>query len=646
MTPHLLDPFLAALADPVMITDAAGTMTYANAAGMRRFGWDKLIGLSLADRHARWPIYKADRSAVTAADDPVALAIATRRHVLDFRFTVEIGRGNWEWFTVNTVPLMEDGQLVGTASVLHDVTDAMRLEVELADHAARLEAIVDQANDSIMVVDGDGRIIFMNAVAQRLLDPIPGEITADRARRLSFSAADGTRLRAEEMPSHLALLGRSVSDMELSIVTPDGPRRLAARAHPLRRADGVVYAAAVTLRDVTEDARMREELEQARESAEEANRLKDEFIAALSHELRTPLQPILGWTEVLRRHGRLDDVTAQALEAIRRNIRQQVRLVDDLLDLSRIVHGKFQLRFETFDLREQVKSAVEPFDETAALRRVRLMVTLPPTPVPMWGDGTRVQQIASNLVANAVKFTPPGGQISVQLVVRDTEALLEVEDTGDGIAPEDLPVIFEAFRQGGTSRRRGGLGIGLDLVKRLTELHGGTVEASSEGPGYGARFLVRLPLPTPPAAPPRRLTPSTRLDGRTVLVIEDNADTRQVLKFMLEIEGAQVEAVETGEEAVARAETFRPQIVLCDIGLPDIDGLEVARRLRQRPTFGQTRLIALTGYGQPDDIRHALEAGFDAHLTKPINLDQLLALLGAADFLPAARSEVVPPLAP
>jgi CheY-like chemotaxis protein len=249
----------------------------------------------------------------------------------------------------------------------------------------------------------------------------------------------------------------------------------------------------------------------------------------------------------------------------------------------------------------------------------------------MWGDGARVQQIASNLIANAVKFTPPGGQIGVHLTTRDNEALLEVEDTGDGIAPEDLAVIFEAFRQGGSSRRRGGLGIGLDLVKRLTELHGGSVEAFSEGPGYGARFHVRLPLATPPTPRPRRAESTTRLDGRTILVVEDNADTRQVLKFMLEIEGAHVEAVESGAEAVARAETFRPQIVLCDIGLPDIDGLEVARRMRGRSWFGETRLIALTGYGQPEDIRTALEAGFEAHLTKPINLDQLLALLGVHD---------------
>ena len=499
MTPGLPD-VLAALAEPVLVTDARGTITYANPAGVRRFGWDKVVGVPLAERLTRWPILTREGGPLGMSEDPIAVVLATRRHVLDLRITVETAPGHWEWFSMNTVPLLDGAQLLGAASIVHDISETVRLEADLVD---------------------------------------------------------------------------------------------------------------------------------ARDMADEANRLKDEFIAALSHELRTPLQPILGWTEVLRRHGRLDDVTTQALDAIRRNIRQQVRLVDDLLDLSRIVHGKLQLRFESFDLREQVKSAAEPFEEAAALRRLRLVVSLPQTAIAMWGDGARVQQIASNLIANAVKFTPPGGQIGVHLTARDGEALLEVEDTGDGIAPEDLPVIFEAFRQGHTSRRRGGLGVGLDLVKRLTELHGGTVEVFSEGLGYGARFQVRLPLAAPPAAPPPRAPVATRLDGRTVLVVEDNADTRQVLKFMLEIEGARVEAVESGGEALARAEMFRPQIVLCDIGLPDLDGMEVARRMRGRAWFGDTRLIALTGYGQPEDIRHALDAGFEAHLTKPINLDQLLALLSA-----------------
>ena len=627
------DVILAAMAEPVLITDADGVVTYANPAGVRRFAWDKLIGLPSAERVARSSMHKPDRTPLAAGEDPFAAALATRTHVLDFRVTVETAPGLWEWFTANVVPIVEDGVVVGTIGVLHDVTEAVRVEADLADHAARLEAIVDQASDSVFVVDAGGRILFTNTVGEMLIAPTSDETPYERTLRLDVRAPDGLPLPAERLPSALALRGVTIADMEITCVVAGERRRFTAKAHPLKTAGSAVYAAVVTLKDTTDDMRIREELERARETAEEANRLKDEFIAALSHELRTPLQPILGWTEVLRRHGTLDDVTAQALDAIRRNIRQQVRLVDDLLDLSRIVHGKFQLRFETFDLRAQVRTATEPFDEAAALRRVRLTLSLPPNPVPMWGDGARVQQIAANLIANAVKFTPPGGHIGVHLVTNEREALIEVEDTGDGIAPDDLPVIFEAFRQGGTSRRRGGLGIGLDLVKRLTELHGGTVEAFSDGPGYGARFQVRLPLRVPPIRPRRRPTPTTRLDGRTILIVEDNTDTRQVLKYMLEIEGARVEAVESGQEAVDRAEALRPQIVLCDIGLPDMDGLEVARRLRARTGLEETRLIALTGYGQPEDIRHALDAGFEAHLTKPINLDQLLALLASADAI-------------
>ena len=629
-----LDAVLAALAEPVILTDAAGAVVYVNTAGTRRFGWDSLIGTAGEERTKRWSLCRPDGTPMQAAEDPIARALATRRPVLDVRLIVETAAQRHEWFSANATPMMEQERFLGVVCVLHDITTTTRLEIDLADHAARLEAIVNQANDAIIVFDRAGEIIFANAFGEHLIGPVSHEQADARAARLELRTPEGMRLRSDRLPSKLALSGTTISNMDLALTSPAGPRRVVVKAHPLRGVDGQVYAAVVTLRDVTEEIRIQAELGQAREAAEEANRLKDEFIAALSHELRTPLQPILGWTEVLRRHGQHDEITTQALEAIRRNIRQQVRLVDDLLDLSRIVHGKFQLRFESFDLREQVKAAAEPYEEAAALRRVRLTLTLPPGPVLMWGDGTRVQQIASNLIANAVKFTPPGGHIGVQLVANDREALLEVEDTGDGIAPEDMAVIFEAFRQGG-SRRRGGLGIGLDLVKRLTELHGGMVDVASEGVGYGARFHVRLPLGTPPAAERPQTVPSTRLDGRKILVVEDNADTRHVLKFMLEIEGASVEATETGQEGVDRAEAFRPEVVLCDIGLPDMDGLEVARRMRDRAWFGETRLIALTGYGQPEDIRHALEAGFEAHLTKPINLDQLLALITS----PADSSE-------
>jgi CheY-like chemotaxis protein len=399
-----------------------------------------------------------------------------------------------------------------------------------------------------------------------------------------------------------------------------------------------VEAVVLTWKNVTAEVRARRELEIAREAAEDASRLKDQFIAALSHELRTPLQPILGWTEVLRRHRTLDEVTTRALEAIHRNIRQQVRLVDDLLDLSRIVHGKFTLRFETLDMREPVRAAAEAFEETASLNRLRLTITVAPSALVVWGDAARLQQITTNLVSNAVKFTPPGGGIAVRLEARGEHAMLEVEDTGEGIAPDDLGRIFDAFRQVSGSRA-GGLGLGLDLVRRLTELHGGTVRARSEGTGRGATFRVEIPLA---AARPAALRPGTdpvgRLDHRSVLVVEDDNDTRVVLRFMLEAEGARVNVAGSGAEGIEIAKRERPEIVLCDIGLPDIDGMEVARRLRANATLAGMRLIALTGYGQAEDVRQAIEAGFNAHVTKPINLEQLMALLaGRGEPLTGAR---------
>jgi CheY-like chemotaxis protein len=304
-----------------------------------------------------------------------------------------------------------------------------------------------------------------------------------------------------------------------------------------------------------------------------------------------------------------------------------VRLVDDLLDLSRIVHGKLTLRFEALDLRDPVRGAIEAFEEAAELKRIALGTSLPLEPVPLLGDSARLQQIAGNLISNALKFTPAGGRVSVRLSVEREQAVLEIEDTGEGIAAEDLPVIFEVFRQG-RETRVGGLGIGLDLVRRLTELHGGSVRAESDGAGRGACFRVALPLAgarqtvrDPGARPPGRL------GQRSVLVVEDDDDTRAVLRYMLETEGATVEAARNGGEGVRAAERLHPEIILCDIGLPDIDGMEVARRLRAAPALAGVRLIALTGYGQAEDVRQALDAGFDAHVTKPVNIDQLMALL-------------------
>ena len=628
----ILGAVLDALVEPVLVTDADGRLMFANATAARTLGAARDVGRPVGELLDRHPARTPDGGQLASALHPIRRALAQQQAVIGAELTLEL-EGRSAIFLVNTVPLRDaDARFTGTVSVFHDVTGARQLEREAAEHAAQLTTVVDLVNEGIFIVDGEGALLFTNGLGRDLLGDMPrDEAPAARVKRFGLREVDGTPLAPARLPSVRALRGETVPATNLLVGRADGStRRVEVRAHPLRR-DGGIYAAVITWRDITEETRALGELQAARAAAEEANQLKDDFIAALSHELRTPLQPILGWTEVLRRRGKLDDVTTRAMEVVHRNIRQQVRLVDDLLDLSRILHGKFMLRFETFDLRDQVRGAVEAFEESAALKRVRLASTLPDAAVSMWGDPARVHQIVSNLIANALKFTAAGGRIGVRLEARERRAVIEVDDSGEGIAATDLSIIFEPFRQGQQSTRRGGLGIGLDLVRRLAEMHGGSVTVASAGLGHGARFRVELPLSRPEAvasAPAASGRP--RLERLSILVIEDNADTRDVLKLMLEVEGASVETAENGEQGLRAAERLRPDIVLCDIGLPDIDGFEVARRIRARTDLAVSRLIALTGYGQAEDMRQAIKAGFDAHLTKPVNLDQLMALLVSA----------------
>jgi len=623
----ILGAVLDALVEPVIVVGPDGVIQRANAAAVQVLGAERDVGRPIEDHLTRVGARTPDGARLPAALHPITRALAQRQAVIGAELLLDVD-GRALTCLVNAVPLTSGASSGGVLAVFHDITEAVRLEREVARQTARLAAIVHLVDEGVFVVDADTRLVFMNEAGRRMLDFREGMSLDERVRHQPMLDTEGRPVPADAYPSVRAFRGETVSEVPMVFEHPTtGRRQLRASAYPLRRPHGDIEAVLITWKDVTEHDRARAEVEAAREAAEAANHLKDRFIAALSHELRTPLQPILGWTEVLRRHGSLDELTERALEAIHRNIRQQVRLVDDLLDLSRIVHGKLTLRFEALDLRDPVRNAIEAFEEAAELKRLALGTSLPAAPVPLWGDSARLQQITGNLISNALKFTPAGGRVSVRLSVEREQAVLEIEDTGEGIAAEDLPVIFEVFRQG-RETHVGGLGIGLDLVRRLTELHGGSVRVESDGVGRGARFRVALPLAgarqtvhEPGARPPGRL------GQRSVLVVEDDDDTRAVLRYMLETEGATVEAARNGGEGVRAAERLHPEIILCDIGLPDIDGMEVARRLRAAPTLAGVRLIALTGYGQAEDVRQALDAGFDAHVTKPINMDQLMALL-------------------
>jgi PAS domain S-box-containing protein len=375
-----------------------------------------------------------------------------------------------------------------------------------------------------------------------------------------------------------------------------------------------------------QNARLFGRQEAARAEAEGANRTKDEFLAMLGHELRNPLGAISSAAHVLSRTAAGNNATTRASEIISRQVQHLARIVDDLLDVSRVVAGKVALRLQPVDLGEIGRRVATLHGGPAGSRHV---ITVQAASTWVSADPTRLEQVLTNLLANAVKYTPPGGEITVTVQRDGDHAVLSVRDTGVGIRPELLPRVFDLFVQADRSLERsaGGLGIGLTLVRQLVQLHGGTVEASSAGPGRGSTFTVRLPILADLPDADDAARPAVAGPARRVLVVEDNEDAREMLRNLLHILGHEVHEACDGASGIEEARRVRPDAALIDIGLPGIDGYEVARRIRAE--VPGARLVAVTGYGQPEDRERALAAGFDVHLVKPVDLDQLQRLLTA-----------------
>jgi PAS domain S-box-containing protein len=363
--------------------------------------------------------------------------------------------------------------------------------------------------------------------------------------------------------------------------------------------------------------------------AAEANRAKDEFLATLSHELRNPLSAIANAIATLERRAGVDEATTRLRQIIYRQTRHLTRLVDDLLDVARATAGKIPLERRALDLSEVAGGCVRSIRESGRTRRHRL--TFRAESVIVNADPTRLAQIITNMLDNALKFTPSGGAVDVDVLREGQEAVLRVSDTGIGISPEILPKVFELFAQAEQPRDRAaaGLGIGLTLSRRLVEMHGGTIVASSEGPGRGAQFTVRLPVEVAATPPPAPVTTTTDR-SRSILVVEDNDDARESLRLLLESLGHRVVEAGDGPHAIALALHHRPEVVLIDLGLPGMNGYEVAESLRARVTGYRMALIAVTGYGQADDRRRTKDAGFDAHLVKPVSPGVLSSLIAAS----------------
>jgi signal transduction histidine kinase/ActR/RegA family two-component response regulator len=410
----------------------------------------------------------------------------------------------------------------------------------------------------------------------------------------------------------------------------------------LRDANEQLVVSSMRAQDLADQA------DASRAEAETANRLKDEFLAVVSHELRTPLNAILGWARLLD-EGRLDPArTTEAIHTIERNAGALARIIDDLLDISRIMGGSTTIEPRAIDLASVIEGALDGVRPAADTNAVTLTFVHDGTPDPIAGDPTRLQQVVGNLLSNAVKFTPRGGRVEVRLIQRGAEVEIQVTDTGQGIAPEFLPRIFDRFSQAdaSTTRRQGGLGLGLAIVKALVERHGGTIRAESPGLGRGATFIVRLPVlsgyePGNAELARERVTKATpavfrRLDGIRVMVVEDDTDGRNMLTILLERSGALVVSVASVREALDTLETIRPDVIVSDIAMADEDGFTLIRQIRARDAEhgGTIPALALTGYVFPEDRARVLAAGFQAHVGKPAAPGELVAAVATL----AARS--------
>ncbi|HEX4613148.1 MAG TPA: ATP-binding protein [Urbifossiella sp.] len=521
----------------------------------------------------------------------------------------------------------------GVCLIVADISDQKRRERLVADEALA-RSILEQVADAVVVCDPAGTVVRASRAARDLCGANP----LMRPFADSFPLAV---LRFEGGgPADLgpAFRGDAVRGLEVGFSRPTGERaELLLSAGPLVAAGGDLLGVVATLTDITPLRRAEDELRRRAAELETADRRKDEFLAMLAHELRNPLAPIRSSLEILRLTGIDDPVARKSRDVIDRQVGQLTRLVDDLLEVARISSGKIQLRLERVDVAAAVTQAVETARPGVDAKGHHLSVTLPPAPLWVEADPTRLAQVIGNLLNNAAKYTEGGGRIWVTAAREGAEAVVRVRDTGVGIPPDMLGTVFDLFTQADRSidRAQGGLGIGLALVKRLVAMHGGRVAAASGGPGQGSEFVVRLPAaeaaapgPAGGRAGPDAGPPPAAHAGRRVLIVDDNADAAESLAALLGLQGHAVRTAADGPTALGAAAEFRPDLVLCDLGLPGMDGYEVVRQLRAVPALAQTRFIALTGYGREADIDRTRSAGFHAHLVKPFDPTRLADVLG------------------
>ena len=619
---HWLLVTLSSIGDAVITTDAELRVTFLNPVAVALTGWTEQEAVGQPLNAVFRIINEESRQPV---ETPAVPALREGRTCKLASHTILVARDGTERPIDDSAAPIRDagGEVAGVVLVFRDITQRRKTETALEKAQVYSDDIIATLREPFLVLNVDLRVKTANRAFYDSFHVTKGETE----NRLVYDLGNGQW----DIPSLRTLLdevlseNKSVQDFEVEHTFPSlGRKTMLLNARPFPPESKHPELILLAMEDVSA----------LRERADElaaANRNKDEFLATLAHELRNPLAPISNAVHYLGMDGlKLTDVKS-ARDVISRQVAAMVRLVDDLLDVSRISRNKLDIRKERVELTTVLESAVESSRPLIEKSRHELTVSLPTEPVLLDADPIRLAQVFLNLLNNSAKYTKQGGRIWLTAERQGSDAVVSVRDNGVGIPADMLARVFDLFTQVGGSleRSQGGLGIGLTLVRRLVELHDGNIEARSNGPGEGSEFVVRLPVFVPPQEPlPKSDGPrATALSGCRILVVDDNKDSAVSLEMLLRLKGNDIRTAYDGLEAVEAAAAFRPELILLDIGLPKLNGYEVARRIRQQPWGRDTILVALTGWGQDDDRRRSQEAGFNFHIVKPVELAALEKLL-------------------
>ncbi len=636
---------LSSIGDAVIATDVATRVTFMNPTAERMTGW----GIAEARGRSLFEVFRIVNEKTRAqVESPVDKAIREGAIVGLANHTVLIARDGVELHIDDSAaPIRDDrGEISGVIMVFHDISERRRIESVLEVSEVRYRRLFEAAHDGILLVNAaTGKIEDANPFMHVLLGyPREHFIGKELWQIGLFCDAESSKRAMEE----LKRVGQ-IRYEDLPLEDRNGlriPVEFVSNVY----VEGQNSIIQCNVRDIS--LRKRHERERdallaneqaARMEADAANRTKDLFLATLSHEMRTPLNTIVVWGEVLRRRNYADGELREGIDAICVSAKAQAQLIEDVLDVSRIVSGKLELDVRPCQLDKVISAAVEIVRPAAEETGVGIVVSLDPEASDAMGDPARIQQVVWNLLSNAVKFTPKGGTVRVTLSRGRSSSLIVVSDSGRGIEADFLPYVFDRFRQADSTTRRkfGGLGLGLSIAKQLVELHGGTLKAASEGPGKGATFTVELPVravlghvgPTGSdggAEPPRALFPEVRLDGLRVLIVDDDPIARRAVLKALEEAGAVVTAAGSVVEAIARIAKDVPEVLVSDIAMPDEDGYDLIRRVRAAGhSVRDLPAVALTAFAHKEDRRRALLAGFQVHVAKPVDPQDLTAIIGS-----------------